>query len=69
MLNTPANPNGTSIEAFDAIRAGVWGDRSQFYKDLSVPFYGANRPGAPSVGGGTGGVLAVEHAGRPQECL
>jgi non-heme chloroperoxidase len=46
MLKTPANPNGTPIEAFDAIRAGVSGDRSQFYKDLSVPFYGANRPGA-----------------------
>ena len=45
MLKTPANPNGTPIEAFDAIRAGVSGDRSQFYKDLSVPFYGANRPG------------------------
>jgi non-heme chloroperoxidase len=45
MLKTPANPNGTPIEAFDAIRAGVSGDRSQFYKDLSEPFYGANRPG------------------------
>ena len=45
MLKTPANPNGTLIEVFDAIRAGVSGDRSQFYKDLSVPFYGANRPG------------------------
>jgi non-heme chloroperoxidase len=46
MLKTPANPDGTPIEAFDAIRAGVSGDRSQFYQDLSVPFYGANRPGA-----------------------
>jgi non-heme chloroperoxidase len=46
MLKTPANPNGTPIEAFDAIRAGVSGDRSQFYKDLSLPFYGANRPGS-----------------------
>jgi len=45
MLKTEANPNGTPIEAFDAIRAGVSGDRSQFYKDLSEPFYGANRPG------------------------
>jgi non-heme chloroperoxidase len=44
MLKTPANPGGTPIEAFDAIRAGVSGDRSQFYKDLSAPFYGANRP-------------------------
>jgi non-heme chloroperoxidase len=46
MLKTDANPNGTPIEAFDGIRAGVSGDRSQFYKDLSEPFYGANRPGA-----------------------
>jgi non-heme chloroperoxidase len=45
MLKTDANPSGTPIEAFDAIRAGVSGDRSQFYKDLSEPFYGANRPG------------------------
>jgi non-heme chloroperoxidase len=46
MLKTEANPGGTPIEAFDAIRAGVAADRSQFYKDLTVPFYGANRPGA-----------------------
>ena len=45
MLKTPANPNGTPIEAFDGIRAGVSGDRSQFYQDLSESFYGANRPG------------------------
>jgi len=46
MLKTDANPEGTPIEAFDEIRAGVAGDRSQFYKDLSAPFYGANRDGA-----------------------
>jgi non-heme chloroperoxidase len=45
MLKTPANPEGTPIEAFDAIRQGVAGDRSQYYQDLSAPFYGANRPG------------------------
>jgi len=44
MLKTPANPDGLPIEAFDAIRAGVTADRSQFYKDLSAAFYGANRP-------------------------
>ena len=44
MLKTEANPGGTPIEAFDAIRAGVLADRSQFYKDLSGSFYGANRP-------------------------
>jgi non-heme chloroperoxidase len=46
MLKTPNNPDGTPIEAFNAIRAGVLADRSQFFKDLSVPFYGANRPDA-----------------------
>jgi non-heme chloroperoxidase len=46
MLKTEANPGGLPIEAIDAIRAGVTADRSQFYKDLSAPFYGANRPDA-----------------------
>jgi non-heme chloroperoxidase len=46
MLKTDANPDGLPIEAFDAIRQGVTTDRSQFYKDLSVAFYGANRDGA-----------------------
>jgi non-heme chloroperoxidase len=46
MLKTPENPGGLPLEAFDAIRAGVLADRSQFFKDLTTPFYGANRPGA-----------------------
>ena len=46
MVKTSANPGGLPIEAFDGIRAGVLTDRSQFFKDLSAPFYGANRPGA-----------------------
>jgi non-heme chloroperoxidase len=46
MLRTAANPGGLPIEAFDQIRAGVLADRSQFFKDLSGPFYGANRPDA-----------------------
>src|SRR6202795_4492302 len=46
MLKTAANPGGLPMEAFDQIRAGVLGDRSQFFKDLSGPFYGANRQGA-----------------------
>jgi non-heme chloroperoxidase len=45
MLKTPANPGGLPMEAFDQIRAGVHADRSQFFKDLSEPFYGANRAG------------------------
>jgi non-heme chloroperoxidase len=46
MLKTPANPAGTPKETFDQLRAGVLTDRSQFWKDLSLPFYGYNRPGA-----------------------
>ena len=46
MLKTAANPSGTPIEAFDTIRTSIRADRSQFYKDLSAPFYGANRPDA-----------------------
>jgi non-heme chloroperoxidase len=45
MLKTPANPAGLPIEVFDGLRAGVQADRSQFFKDLSAPFYGANLPG------------------------
>jgi non-heme chloroperoxidase len=46
MLKTPANPCGTPIEVFNQLRASVVADRSQFWKDLSLPFYGYNRPGA-----------------------
>jgi non-heme chloroperoxidase len=46
MLKTSANPVGLPIEVFDGIRAGVSADRSQFFKDLTTPFYGANREGA-----------------------
>lgn len=46
MLKTPANPIGTPIEVFDQLRAGVQADRSQFFKDLSLPFFGYNRAGA-----------------------
>ena len=46
MLKSAANPEGLPVEVFDGIRAGVAADRSQFYKELAVPFYGANRPDA-----------------------
>lgn len=46
MLKTAANPGGLPIEVFDSIRAGVASNRPQFYKDLTLPFYGYNRPGA-----------------------
>ncbi|MGB7930637.1 MAG: alpha/beta hydrolase [Gammaproteobacteria bacterium] len=46
MVKTPANPDGLPIEVFDQLRASVQSDRSQLWKDLSLPFYGYNRPGA-----------------------
>jgi non-heme chloroperoxidase len=46
MLKTAANSGGLPIQVFDGIRAGVLADRSQFFKDLTEAFYGANRPGA-----------------------
>jgi non-heme chloroperoxidase len=46
MLKTGANPGGLPIEVFDDLRAKVLADRSQFFKDLTTPFYGADRPGA-----------------------
>jgi non-heme chloroperoxidase len=46
MLKTAANPGGLPIEVFDGLRKNVQADRSQFWKDLSMPFYGYNRPGA-----------------------
>ena len=46
MLKTPANPGGLPVEVFDDLRSNVARDRSQFFKDLSGPFYGANRSGA-----------------------
>jgi len=46
MVKSAANPEGLPIQAFDELRSGLVKDRSQFYKDLSLMFYGANRPGA-----------------------
>jgi non-heme chloroperoxidase len=46
MLKTPVNPGGLPIDVFDGLRANVVADRSQFWKDLSLPFYGYNRSGA-----------------------
>jgi non-heme chloroperoxidase len=51
MLKTEKNPGGLPLSVFDEIRAGVAGDRSQFYKDLSLPFYGYNKPGAKASEG------------------
>lgn len=46
LLKTAKNPDGIPIEVFDKIRSGLKADRSQFWKDFSIPFYGANRPGS-----------------------
>jgi non-heme chloroperoxidase len=46
MLKTAANPEGLPMEVFDGLRANVLADRAQFFRDLSAPFYGGNRPGA-----------------------
>jgi len=46
MLKSAANPEGLPMEVFDNLRSGMMKDRSQFYKDLAIQFYGANRPGA-----------------------
>ena len=46
MLKSAANPEGLPMEVFDSMRKGLTKDRSQFYKELSLMFYGANRPGA-----------------------
>src|SRR5450756_1403513 len=46
MLKTEANPGGVPMEVFDGIRSGIHADRSQFFKDVSAPFFGSNRPGS-----------------------
>ena len=51
MLKTPVNPGGLPVTVFDGLRSSVVADRSQFWKDLSIPFYGYNRPG-PKVSEG-----------------
>src|SRR3989440_10209284 len=45
VLKTASNPEGLPLEVLDGLRAGLFKDRSQFYKDLAIQFYGANRPG------------------------
>jgi len=46
LLKTPKNPDGVPLQVFDQIRAGVLANPSQYWEELSQPFYGANRPGA-----------------------
>ncbi len=62
MLKTENNPGGLPISVFDSIRAGVAGDRSQFYKELSLPFYGYNKPGAKISEGVREAFWAARHA-------
>jgi non-heme chloroperoxidase len=51
MVKTPANAGGVPLRVFDGIRSGVQADRSQFFKELALPFYGYNRPGAKTSEG------------------
>jgi non-heme chloroperoxidase len=51
LVKTPGNPGGVPPSVFDGIRAGVRADRSQFFKELTLPFYGYNRPGAKTSEG------------------
>jgi non-heme chloroperoxidase len=51
MVKTPGNPGGVPLSVFDGLRAGVQSDRSQFFKELTFPFYGYNRPGAKTSEG------------------
>lgn len=46
MVRTPSNPGGLPMEIFDQIRSAILADRSQCFKDIAIPFYGADRPGA-----------------------
>ena len=46
MLKTPKNPTGQPVAAFDELRAALAANRPQFYRDITLPFYGYNRPGA-----------------------
>ena len=70
MLRTPANPGGLPLEVFDQLRAAVLSDRSQFFLDLSMQFYGYNRPGAkPSQGVRESFLLQSMLAGLPAAYL
>lgn len=51
MLQTEMNPDGTPLAAFDGIRKGLFDNRAQFYRDLTLPFYGYNRAGAQVLEG------------------
>jgi non-heme chloroperoxidase len=46
MVKSPCNPNGTPLDVFEGMRRAILNDRSQFYMDLTLPFFGYNRPGA-----------------------
>ncbi len=66
MLKTAANPEGTPIEVFDGIRKGTAGDRSRFFKDLAMPFYGFNRPERRGQRRAARCLLAARHGRRRQ---
>jgi pimeloyl-ACP methyl ester carboxylesterase len=69
MVKSDNNPNGLPMSVFDGIRSAVLADRSQFFKDLTLPFYGYNREGAKVVAGRARHLLGPGHAVRHQERL
>jgi non-heme chloroperoxidase len=69
MLKSAANPGGLPIEAFDQLRAVVQADRSQFWRDLSMAFYGYNRPGAKISEGVRESFWLQGHDGRVSSLL
>ena len=69
MLKTPANPEGLPLEVFDAMRATLVKDRSQFYRDLADPVLWRQPAGSEGFARDPRPVLALEHAERTQECV
>ena len=69
MLKTEQNPGGLPIEVFDGIRKATFDDRSQFFKDLTVPFYGYNREGTKIFEGVRSSFWLQGMTGRHQAAL
>ena len=68
MLKTDKNPGGLPLSVFDDLRAQMAKNRPQFYKDITLPFYGYNRPGE-DLGGYPGALVSARHVGRNEAAL
>jgi len=69
MLKTEKNPAGQPLAAFDGLREALLANRAQFYKDITLPFYGYNRPGRQDLRGYPRAVVVAGHVGRCQSSL